>query len=72
MCNPLNYYIVYRAIYPRLGAVDLNTVEKVEVVIREEDKIRQERFTQRPALSEILNLHDFEVRIKCLVVNERG
>ena len=46
-----------------MGSVDLDTVEKVEVVIREEDKIRQDRFAQRPSLSEILNLHDFEVRL---------
>ena len=48
--------------YSRLGSVDLNTVEKVEVVVREEDKIRQERFALRPPMSEILTLHDFEVR----------
>ena len=47
--------------YDRLGSVDLDTVEKVEITIREEDKIRQERFGLRPSLSEILNLHDFEV-----------
>ena len=40
----------------------MNTVKKVEVVVREEDKIRQERFALRPPLSEVLNLHDFEVR----------
>ena len=47
--------------HARLGSVDLNTVKKVEVTVREEDKIRQERFALRPSLSEILNLHDFEV-----------
>lgn len=40
----------------------MNTVKKVEVVIRAEDKIRQERFAQLPSLSEVLNLHDFEAR----------
>ena len=41
----------------------MNTVEKVEVVVRAEDKARQELFAQRPSLSEILSLHDFEVRL---------
>lgn len=44
----------------RLGSVDLSTVEKVEVVIKDEEKARLERVARRPSLSEILNLHDFE------------
>ncbi|KZT05333.1 uncharacterized protein LAESUDRAFT_726963 [Laetiporus sulphureus 93-53] len=43
-----------------LGLVDPNTVAKVEVKITEEEKARQQRMAQRPPLSEILNLHDFE------------
>ncbi|PCH36534.1 hypothetical protein WOLCODRAFT_140500 [Wolfiporia cocos MD-104 SS10] len=43
-----------------LGSVDLSTVQKVEVEISDEDKARQLRVSQRPPLSEILNLHDFE------------
>ena len=44
-----------------LGAVDSQTVQKVEVKITEAEKLRLERVAQRPPLSEILNLHDFEV-----------
>jgi L-lactate dehydrogenase (cytochrome) len=36
-------------------------VEKVEVKITDEERARQERIAARPPLSEILNLHDFEV-----------
>ncbi|KAG9312199.1 FMN-dependent dehydrogenase-domain-containing protein [Chiua virens] len=43
-----------------LGPVDLGTVKKVEEVITDEERARQARFAVRPALSEILNLHDFE------------
>ncbi|KAF9012548.1 FMN-dependent dehydrogenase-domain-containing protein [Cyathus striatus] len=43
-----------------LGPVDVGTVEKVEVKITDEEKARLERVANRPALSEILNLHDFE------------
>ncbi|OSX61567.1 hypothetical protein POSPLADRAFT_1181658 [Postia placenta MAD-698-R-SB12] len=43
-----------------LGSVDLTTVEKVEVVITDEEKARQQRIAQRPPLTEVLNLHDFE------------
>ena len=46
----------------RLGAVDLTTVEKVEIKITDEEKARQERVALRPPLDEILSLHDFEVR----------
>ncbi|KIP11351.1 hypothetical protein PHLGIDRAFT_124991 [Phlebiopsis gigantea 11061_1 CR5-6] len=55
----------------QLGSVDMNTVKKVEVVIRAEDKIRQERFAQLPSLSEVLNLHDFEALAR-LVMNEKA
>ena len=48
--------------YSSLGPVDLNTVEKVEVVITDREKERLERFNARPMLDNILNLHDFEVR----------
>ncbi|TFY57602.1 hypothetical protein EVJ58_g6929 [Rhodofomes roseus] len=43
-----------------LGPVDLDTVLKVEVTITDEETARQERIQQRPPLTEILNLHDFE------------
>ena len=46
--------------------MDLDTVEKVVVKITDEERARQERFNARPSLSEILNLHDFEVRLACL------
>ena len=39
----------------------MDTVEKVEVVVTDQEKARQERIAARPALSEVLNLHDFEV-----------
>ena len=44
-----------------LGPVEPETVEKVEVKITDEEKARLERFSKRPPLDEILNLHDFEV-----------
>jgi hypothetical protein len=44
-----------------LGPVDLDTVEKIEVKITDQEKARLERFSSRPPLDEILNLHDFEV-----------
>ncbi|KAI5829299.1 hypothetical protein K523DRAFT_274784 [Schizophyllum commune Tattone D] len=47
-----------------LGPVDLNTVEKVEVVITDREKERLERFNARPLLDNILNLHDFEAIAK--------
>ena len=50
----------------RLGAVDLTTVEKVEIKITDEEKARQERVALRPPLDEILSLHDFEVRLSSL------
>ena len=44
-----------------LGTVDLSTVQKVKVEVTDEEKARLERIANRPPLSEILNLHDFEV-----------
>lgn len=44
-----------------LGPVEMETVEKVEVKITDEEKARQQRISARPSLSKILNLHDFEV-----------
>ena len=48
--------------YDSFGPVDLGTVEKVEGVITDKERARQVRIAARPLLSEILNLHDFEVR----------
>ena len=39
-----------------------DTVLKVEVEVTDQEKARLERVANRPPLSEILNLHDFEVR----------
>ena len=44
-----------------LGPVDLDTVVKTDVVVTDEENARKERMAQRPSLTEILNLHDFEV-----------
>lgn len=44
-----------------LGPVDQSTVAKVKVEITDEEKARLKRMEARPPLSEILNLHDFEV-----------
>ncbi|KDQ52808.1 hypothetical protein JAAARDRAFT_162334 [Jaapia argillacea MUCL 33604] len=54
-----------------LGPVDVGTVEKVEIVITDQEKARQERMNARPPLSEILNLHDFEAIAK-LVMPEKA
>ncbi|RPD57721.1 hypothetical protein L226DRAFT_554274 [Lentinus tigrinus ALCF2SS1-7] len=43
-----------------LGDVDPGTVLKVEVEVTDQEKERLERIANRPPLSEILNLHDFE------------
>ncbi|THU80867.1 hypothetical protein K435DRAFT_735920 [Dendrothele bispora CBS 962.96] len=43
-----------------LGPVQPDTVEKVEVETTDEEKARLERVENKPALAEILNLHDFE------------
>ena len=47
----------------------MDTVEKVEVVVTDQEKARQERIAARPALSEILNLHDFEVFLYLIYSN---
>lgn len=44
-----------------LGPVDQSTVAKVKVEITDEEKARLKRVEARPPLSEVLNLHDFEV-----------
>ncbi len=49
-----------------LGLVDPGTVQKVEVQVTDLEKARLERVANRPPLSEILNLHDFEVRLSVL------
>lgn len=46
-----------------LGPVEPDTVEKVEIIITDEEKARQERISLRPSLDEVLNLHDFEVSL---------
>ena len=46
-----------------LGPVEPDTVEKVEIIITDEEKLRQERVKNRPSLDQVLNLHDFEVRM---------
>lgn len=38
-------------------------MQKVEIILSDEDKRRKDLFNSRPPLDEILNLHDFEVRI---------
>ena len=45
-----------------LGPVDQSTVAKVKVEISDEEKARLKKVEARPPLSEILNLHDFEVK----------
>jgi len=44
-----------------LGPVDQSTVAKVKVEVTDQEKARLKRVETRPPLSEILNLHDFEV-----------
>lgn len=41
----------------------MQTVQRVEVEVTDAKKARQERMKLRPGLNEILNLHDFEVRL---------
>lgn len=41
----------------------MNTVKQVVKEITIEEKERQQRISLRPPLTEILNLHDFEVRL---------
>nr|VWO95682.1 Amidohydrolase family protein [Ganoderma boninense] len=54
-----------------LGSVDPGTVEKVEVEVTDGEKQRLERVANRPSLSEILNLHDFEA-IARMVMPEKA
>ena len=58
-----------------LGPVEPDTVQKVEIKVTDEERARLERVSRRPPLSEILNLHDFEVgpcstlsAVPCLIV----
>ena len=44
-----------------LGPVEEGTAVKVEVNVTAQERARLERVEARPPLSEILNLHDFEV-----------
>ena len=48
--------------FTSLGPVEEGTAVKVEVKVTEREKERLQRAEARPPLSEILNLHDFEVR----------
>ena len=57
--------------FSSLGHVDSSTVEKVEVVITDAEKDRSKRLENKPSLSEILNLHDFEAIAK-LVMPEKA
>ncbi|KAJ2928605.1 hypothetical protein H1R20_g8462, partial [Candolleomyces eurysporus] len=54
-----------------LGTVEPDTAEKIEVKITDLEKLRLERFSRRPPLSEVLNLHDFEAIAK-LVMPEKA
>ncbi|PIL33511.1 hypothetical protein GSI_04134 [Ganoderma sinense ZZ0214-1] len=54
-----------------LGSVDPGTVQKVEVEVTDAEKQRLERVANRPSLSEILNLHDFEA-IARMVMPEKA
>ena len=46
-----------------LGPVEEGTAVMVEVKVTDQERARLERVEARPPLSEILNLHDFEVRL---------
>lgn len=52
-----------------LGNVDVNTLKKVIKELTEEEKERRQRATLRPLLTEILNLHDFEVCLSLFFAN---
>jgi L-lactate dehydrogenase (cytochrome) len=54
-----------------LGPVKKGTVEKTEKVVSAVDKARLENMGRRPALDEILSLHDFEA-ISKLVMPEKA
>ena len=47
------------------------TALQVEVKVTDQEKLRQERMNARPPLSEILNLHDFEVTPSTYVLDAR-
>ncbi|KAI6107543.1 glyoxylate dehydrogenase [Pisolithus thermaeus] len=53
--------------HKHLGPVDPNTVVKVEKVLTEEEKKRQELVAARPPIDEIVNLHDFEAVAKAIL-----
>ena len=53
--------ITLRAFSTSLGRVEAGTVVQVEVKVTDQEKARQGRMNARPPLSEVLNLHDFEV-----------
>lgn len=55
----------------QLGLLEPDTAEKVEVIITDTEKVRLERVSRRPPLSEVLNLHDFEAIAK-LVMPEKA
>lgn len=59
--KPLPWQNSSRMTFYSLGPVQPDTVEKVEVIVTDEERARHERMSNRPPLSEILNLHDFEV-----------
>ena len=46
-----------------LGKVDMESVKKVVKEVTAEEQARLQRRNLRPPLSEILNLHDFEVLV---------
>lgn len=51
--------------------MDQSTVAKVKVEITDEEEARLKRVEARPPLSEILNLHDFEVGSAIRSANRR-
>ncbi|KIK22694.1 hypothetical protein PISMIDRAFT_679885 [Pisolithus microcarpus 441] len=53
--------------HKHLGPVDPKTVVKVEKVLSEEEKKRQELVAARPSIDEIVNLHDFEAVAKAIL-----
>lgn len=62
-CRHLSLVNVLGSRLRSLGDVQADTVQKVEIIISDQDKARRQLFEQRPPLQEILNLHDFEVSI---------
>lgn len=53
--------------HKHLGPVDPQTVVKIERVLSEEEKKRQELVASRPPIDEIVNLHDFEAVAKAIL-----